>query len=284
MKISLGSPASYIFAIGFVVVPVLVALAVQVQTRSEGEPASATLGLLALAVLAVVPGVAFLERMRRLQRQRLGEPPRPGAAYKELRLGALGIGCFVVAEGFVVAAIDWRVAVGYLGLMILWVLLWTPARSRAIVVRSAIEARCTPRAAFDLVSNPNNWPQYAVGIELAQPVAVPVRLGTVIHDRVRRGGTITVEADEEVVALEPGVRFGTAIQGDPQSSSGIYEFDPVVGGTRIEYTHRSHLSLPAALFGIGLRRAAIVKQMADRRAESLARIKLLLEEAGPPSV
>jgi hypothetical protein len=44
------------------------------------------------------------------------------------------------------------------------------------------------------------------------------------------------------------------------------------------------LSLPAAIFGIALRRAAIVRQMAERRAQTLARIKQLLEEPGTTPV
>lgn len=183
-----------------------------------------------------------------------------------------------------VAVIDWRVAAGYFGLVVLWVLVWTPRANRTIVMRSAVEVRCSPQTAFELVSNPNNWPLYVPELEIAEPVEVPVRLGTVIHDRVRREGKITVEASEEVVALEPGARFGTAIQRDPQASSGTYDFEPVAGGTSIEYTHRTLLSLPAAVFGIALMRAAIVRRMSERRAQTLARIKQLLEEPGAPPV
>jgi len=283
MKIGLGSVAAYVFAIGFVVLPVMAALAVQLLSGA-GTSAHAKPYFLILAVVAIVAGVSFLERMRRRQRRRAGQASRPSAAQEELRLAALGIGGFVVAESFIVAAIDWRVAAGYLCLAGLWVLVWTPRANRTVLMRSAVKVRCSPRAAFDLVSNPNNWPLYVPEIELAQPVEVPVSLGTVIHDRVRREGKIAVEADEEVVALEPGVRFGTAIQMDPQRSSGTYEFEPVDGGTIIEYTSRSLLSLPAAVFGIALRRAAIVSQMSERRKETLARIKQLLEEPGSSPV
>jgi hypothetical protein len=284
MKIGLGSPASYVFAVAFVVAPVTVALAVLLLTGGAGQSASAKPYFLGLAALSVAPGVLYLERMRRLQMRRMGQPPGPGAADGELRLAAVGIGCFVAAECFVVAFIDWRVAAGYCALVVVWVLVWVPRGNRTILARSAVEVRCTPQAAFELVSDPNNWPLYVPELELTQPVEVPVRLGTVIRDRIRRDGKITVAADEEVVALEPGVQFGTAIQGDPQTSSGIYQFEPATGGTRIEYSHRSLVSLPAAIFGIALRRASIVKQMSDRRAETLARIKALLEEPGATSV
>jgi hypothetical protein len=71
---------------------------------------------------------------------------------------------------------------------------------------------------------------------------------------------------------------GTAIREKSQPSSGIYEFEPVPGGTRIEYTYRTLLSLPAAIFGIGLRRPGLLKKMLDRRAQAFALIKRLLEE------
>jgi hypothetical protein len=284
MNIRLSSLARYVFAVGFVALPVMAALAVLLLTSGAGQLPNGKPYFLSLAVLTLVAGALFLERVRRLQKRRIGGPPRPGAAEEELRLAAIGIGCFVVAESFIVAVIDWRVATVYFGLAVLWVLFWTPRGNRTIVMRSAVEVRCSPQAAFELVSNPNNWHLYVPEIELAHPVEIPVHLGTVIHDRVRRDGKITVEASEEVVALEPGARFGTAIQRDPQASSGIYQFEPAAGGTRIEFTHRSVLSLPAAIFGIAFRRAAILRQMSERRAQTLVRIKLLLEESGATSV
>ena len=183
MKIGLGSPASYVFAVAFVVAPVTVALAVLLLTGGAGQSASAKPYFLGMAVLSVAPGVLYLERMRRLQMRRMGQPPGPGAADGELRLAAVGIGCFVAAECFVVAFIDWRVAAGYFALVVVWVLLWVPRGNRTILARSAVEVRCTPQAAFELVSDPNNWPLYVPELELTQPVEVPVRLGTVISDR-----------------------------------------------------------------------------------------------------
>jgi hypothetical protein len=284
MNVSQGWVARYVFPIAFVLVPVLVAITVALLTDGGGEIAQVQPYLLVLAVLALVPGLLFLRRAGRLQKQRAGQPPRPSAAYEVLKLGALGIGCFAVAEACVMAAIDWRVGAGYVALMLAWVLVWTPPANRTILMRSQIEVVCAPQAAFALVSNPNNWPLYAPEIELVEPVAVPVGIGAVIHDRVRRDGNVTIEADEEVVALEAGVRFGTAIRQESQPSSGIYEFAPVPGGTRIEYTHRTVLSVPAAIFGIGLRRPGLMKKMLARRAQSFARIKRLLEEGGAPSV
>lgn len=105
MNVRLGQFASYIFAVGFVVVPVMAALAVQLLSGT-GTPARAQPYFLVLAVLEIGAGVLFLERMRRRQRRRAGHAARPLAAQEELRLAALGIGGFAVAESFIVAAID----------------------------------------------------------------------------------------------------------------------------------------------------------------------------------
>lgn len=284
MKTNRTMAVTYVFAVVFVVLPVVVAFGVLIASGGRWEPEAPFPFLWTLALTAVLPGVLFLGRARQLQRQRASLPPSTRAAYEVLKLGALGLGCFVAAEFFLVASIDWRVGAGYLGLVVVWVLIWIPRRNRKLLMRAAIDVSCTPQAAFDLVSNPNNWPLYVPEIELVQPVAVPMQLGSVIHGRVRREGKITLEADEEVVAFEPGARFGTAMRQDTQPSSGIYEFEPVSGGTRIQYTYRTLISLPAAIFGIGLLRSRLVKAMSDRRTQSFARIKGLLEEPAATSV
>ena len=284
MKLDQTRAVTYVFAVAFVVLPVLVAFAVLIASGGRWEPEAPFPFLWAFALTAVLPGVLLLGRAGQLQRRRAGLPASTGAAYEVLKLGALGLGCFVAAEFFLVASIDWRVAAGYLFLLLAWVMFWMPRANRTLLIRSAIDVRCTPQAAFDLVSNPNNWPLYVPEIELAQPVVVPVHLGTIIPGRVRRDGKITLEADEEVVAFEPGARFGTAMHRDPQPSTGIYDFEAVLGGTRIQYTYRTVISLPAAIFGVRLMRSRLVKVMSERRMQSFARIKRLLEERQATSV
>lgn len=284
MKIGLTSVRAYVFAVGFVLLPVLAALVVMLLTGGAGQSERAKPYFLGGAVVALALGVLFFERMRRFQKQRASQPPRPGTADEVVTRGAAGLACFAGAEAFLVATIDWRAAAVYVALVVAWVLVWTPRSNRQLVVRSTIGVSCTPLAAFELVSNPNKWPLYVPELELVQPVEIPVRLGTVVHDRVRRGGVITLEADEEVVALEPGVRFGTAIRGPAQSSSGIYQFAPVQGGTTIEFTHRSLISLPAAILGVATRRGSLRKVLGERRAATFARIKRLLEEPEAGSV
>jgi hypothetical protein len=153
MKIGLGSPASYVFAVAFVVAPVTVALAVLLLTGGAGQSSSAKPYFLGLAVLSVAPGVLYLERMRRLQVRRMGQPPRPGAADAELRLAAVGVGCFVAAESFVVAFIDWRVAAGYFALVVAPSL---PTKRSSRLYRAcnlAPRFKVTPRRARESISS-----------------------------------------------------------------------------------------------------------------------------------
>jgi Polyketide cyclase / dehydrase and lipid transport len=258
------------------VVPIAVAFVHRAAGTGTWAP---FLPLWGVALIAIFATFLLLNRAAKLQRTRAGQAMSPGRAEGSVRWTVVVAGLMVVAEVAIVASIDWQVAVIAVALVVAWILVWTPRASRRLVMRSAIDVRCTPQAAFELVSNPNHWPLYVPEIELVQPVDVPVRLGTVIHERVRRDGRILLEAEEDVVALEPGKRFGTSVR-KAQPSSGIYEIGPVADGmTHIEYTHRSVLSLPTAILGGALMRGGLGNKMAAGRAKILERIKGLLQEA-----
>jgi hypothetical protein len=284
MKVPRSPVVAYGIAATFVMVPVGIAVAVAGLSEGRLEIGRPAPYLWFLAVVMSVIGISLLSRESRWRTRRSGRPPRPGTLHSAAWLEMFAYACFVIAELCLVIAIDWRVGAAFLGPALAWALFWTPRSNRKVVMRAAIEVRCTPAAAFDLVSDPNNWHLYLPNIELAQPIQPPLHVGSLIHVRMRRHGVVSLEGEEEVVALEPGRRFGTAVRDTPDPSTGIYEFEEVAGRTKIEYTYRSAVSLPAAILGGSLRRKDMVERMYDRRAQMMDRIKLLMEEADPTSV
>jgi hypothetical protein len=283
MKVPQSPIVAYGIVLAFLIVPIGVAIAAAARSGGGlqiGQPAPY---LWFLAIVTFVVGVSLLSRESRSRTRRSG-PERPGTRYALVRLEMLACACFVIAEFLLVVTIDRRVGIVFLGLAVIWALIWTPRSTRRVVARTAIELRCSPAAAFDLVSNPNNWHRYLPEFELVEPIHAPVRVGSLIHGRVHRDGRIAMEGEEEVIAFEPGRRFGTILREAPGRSTATYELEEVPGGTRLQHTFRSAVSLPAAILGDGLRRRGIMNRMVARRTRTLDRIKRLLEDPDPTSV
>jgi hypothetical protein len=235
--------------------------------------------LLVAAVFMTAGAVLLLVAARGIRAT--GRPLRPGEIESWLRVTALGILCVLLGPVVLFGAAQWQLGVALLGLIGLWILAWTPRSQRTLEVMSEIDVRCEPQAAFALVSDPHNWHLYAPQLQVVEPIPTPMQVGSIIHDRVRTATGI-LEAGERVIAMEPGRRFGTAVVGSPQGSSGTYDFEPAPGGTKVRYTHRSVLTMSQAALGMGLRRRSIATKMAQLRGDALERIKRILEGGAQP--
>jgi hypothetical protein len=284
MNVPRSPVVGYGMAVGFLVFPLAIAIALAKLSVGRLEIDQAAPYLLFLALLALLIGLLLLGLQVRSRLRRSGRPVRSGIRYAEDMLEMLGYASFVAAEFALIFVINWPAGTAFLILAAVWALVWFPRAARGVVVRGSIDVRCTSAAAFGLVSDPNNWPLYQPQIELARPVEVPVRVGSVIRQRLLRDGVVTSEGEEEVIAFEPGKRFGTTVREAAEPSTGTYGFEEVAGGTNVEYTFRSAISVPAALLGAGLRRKDLVKRMSERRAQTMDRIKRLLEETDATSV
>ncbi|HET7338468.1 MAG TPA: SRPBCC family protein [Candidatus Dormibacteraeota bacterium] len=157
-----------------------------------------------------------------------------------------------------------------------YLLAFVPRTMRRIQFVSTIVVRCTPAAAFALVSDPNNWRRYVPQLELRSPVRTPVQVGDLIYDRMVFPD-MTHDAVERVIVSEPGVRFGTQIVGGGHGTTGVYEFAWADGSTHVTYRCHATLTLPEAWLGNGFRRGYITGKMKAARDEVMQRIKLLLE-------
>jgi polyketide cyclase/dehydrase/lipid transport protein len=259
--------------------PYIIAMLLRV-IEGAGRPANPAFFWVG-AILAVA-GTAVLLVGSRLQSH--GTKPRTSAeAERGLALAATGIGCYVLAEAAIVATLDERVAVAVLAIAIAWTVYSLLPSRRTIEVTTAVVASTTPAAAFDLVSDPSNWPRYAPDLELVEPPVRPIALGTVIRDRMRRPPLPPLEVQERVIAYEPGRRFGTTVVGD-RPNSGVYELREVEGGTEIVYVYSAVLGVPMALLGGAFMRPQLVDRLRAVRMAAMDRIKRLLETESPASV
>ncbi len=188
------------------------ALAVKVASHTAWQT---TLVLWPIALVPAGAGLVVLERAARAHQSRLGGVPGAGDSARDVRQVALGAALLVVAQFIVVSAMDWRVGLAFAGIAAGWMLLWTPPVRRRIVLTSTIQVRCSPRAAFDFVSNPKNWPQYLSDVEVVRSDE-PIQLGSMVRLRGKRDGEVILEGDERVIAFEPETRFATEIVGSPK--------------------------------------------------------------------
>jgi hypothetical protein len=93
----------------------------------------------------------------------------------------------------------------------------------------------------------------------------------------------TLEAEERVIAYEPGRRFGTTVVGD-RPNSGVYELREVAAGTEITYVYSAVLGIPMALLGGAFMPPRLVSRLREARLAAMERIKGLLESELPASV
>lgn len=161
----------------------------------------------------------------------------------------------------------------------LWCL---PMSARRLQLRLEVLVRCSPEAAFALVSDPRNWHSYFSQIEVEEPLDQPVRLGSTVS-YIWREGTLAYRDDEVVIAFEPGRRFGTASK-HRRPTDAVYEMSAIDDGTEIAFTHLSVMTYGQALLGGLLRRGAIVRRATERRWAAMTEIKRLLETRVPVSV
>jgi hypothetical protein len=269
-----------LFTWAIIIVPTALAIVAR-NADSAGAPWEPAEYLWWLALVLLAGTILLSNRAgTRLPKKDSGRPIHIGDFEANNRQGALSFGSLVLASCAVAASFEWRVGLAFLGLAAAWFLLWVPTRSRRVDLTAEIEARCSPQAAFDLVSDPRNWSSYFPELTAAT-LDGPIGQGSVIQLQMTRQEGWVVDAEERVTAFEPGRRFATAIIGLPRLATGSYGFEAVAGGTRIIYTYRSVMPLATALLG---GRIGLGRKMAINRGRGMARVKQLLEGEAATSV
>ena len=265
------SPAAIVL-VAFIAAPLL-GLTLRPARFTVSAPALPALGLALLMGTAAV--FLFGLSLAAGANRRARRASRPGEVHREVNLVAAAAGALVAGEALLLAVFRWELALAYAAVSVAYALLWIPPAMRRIGFRAAVVARCTPQAAFDLVSDPGNWPRYWPNLELRQRPTLPLHTGDVIHDRVTTDG-LTLDAEELVTDYVPGREFGTSVIGG-RGSRGVYQVSPVDGGMEIAYVYSASLTLPEAWLGNAIKRGALQSRLRANRLAALLRIKHLLE-------
>jgi hypothetical protein len=260
-------------------VPVGFALALKLASHTSWQP---TLVVWLGAPLPAIAGLVVLERAARTYQSRSGIPPHPGDTPRDVRMVARGAALLLLAELVVVFGLDWRAGVVFAALLAGWVLWWAPASRRRITVTAPVHVRCSPGEAFDLVSNPSNWPRYLPQLELVGSPDLPIRLGSIVRARVREGDAVILESDEVVTAFEPDSRFATRVVGAPGQSTSTWDMKASGDGTDMVYTYSSVWGLASMVLGGAFRRTEAMRRIAQNRAASNERLARELESEPSP--
>jgi len=259
-------------------VPVGLALALKLASHTAWQP---TLETWLAAPLPAAAGLVVLERAARTHQSRSGAAPHPEDTPRDARMVAVGAALLLLAELVVVFGLDWRAGLVFAALLAGWVLLWAPASRRRIRVIAPVHVRCSPREAFDFVSNPGNWPRYLPQLELVGSPDLPIRLGSMVRARVRGDDEVLLESDEVVTAFEPDSRFATTLVGSPGQSTGTWDIRHSRDGTDMVYTYSSIWDLATTVLGGAFRHNETLRQIAENRAAANERLARYLESARP---
>lgn len=251
-------------------------LALAVFGRAITVLAEGRIALLVSAAAGTVAFVLFCVAAAVGARRRARPATRPGEVEREVNYIVASGAAVVLAIALLISPYGWQWAVAYAGIALVYIAIWVPPAMRRIGFRTSIVAGCTRNEAFALVSDPRNWHRYFPNLQVFEPIQLPLKVGDLIHDRVD-AGSLVLEAWEQVVAAEPGRRFGTAVTPNKRKSSGVYELNDVPGGTEIAYVYDATLMLGEAILGSGPARSSLVGKLLAQREASLQRIKQLLE-------
>ncbi|HET7421405.1 MAG TPA: SRPBCC family protein [Candidatus Dormibacteraeota bacterium] len=238
--------------------------------------------LVAAAALVLVPGAIFIVIAIARGSFPVGRIRRIQDVEWTQTCTAIGYGCLVAGLTLAMATTFPAVAGFYAAVVLAWALWNVPPTARRIQYRLRIVARSTPEAAFALVSDPRNWHSYLPALDVFGQLDLPLHIGSVVLTTFRQGRSVISE-EEQVVAYDPGRRFGTASR-HRRPTDGVYEMARIDEGTEIVWTYWTVLPYSFAVLALPFSRGATRERIIRRRQESLEAIKRLLEAPTPVSV
>lgn len=279
-------PASQRFLAPLLLLILALPLAMMAMAAGLGLQPSSLWGWAVLSLLfLVIPGLVLAIRG-------LSLAPNPGQPVDVRRFERQGRS-ILLALAFVIgavallvaAAISPMVALFIVGVVALWVLLWTPPSLRRVQVETSVLIQRDPAAVFSFVADSQNGPLFLPTVLSVEKIAEgPVGPGTQFRTKMQLMPATTMEAIGEIVDYEPNRRMTSRVTSGSTPNLDVITFTPANGGTLLRARFESEVSFNLALVGAAFRIPQARRQIMATRQSSWTKLKQILEntESDPP--
>lgn len=272
-------PASQRFLAPLLLLILALPLAMMAMAAGLGLQPSSLWGWAGLSLLfLVIPGLVLAIRGLSLS-------PRPGQPFDVQRFERQGRS-ILLAMAFVIgavsllvaAAISPTVALFIVGVVALWVLLWTPPSLRRVQVENSVLIQRDPAAVFPFVADSQNEPLYVPTVLSIDKITDgPVGSGTQFRAKMQLTQATTRETIGEIVDYEPNRRVTTRVTSGSTPNLDVITFTPADGGTLLRVRFESEISFNLALVGAAFRIPQARRQTMAARQSGLTKLKQILE-------
>jgi uncharacterized protein YndB with AHSA1/START domain len=279
-------PASQRFLTPLLLLILALPLAMMAMAAGLGLQPSSLWGWAGLSLLfLVIPGLVLAIRG-------LSLAPKPGQPVDVRRFERQGRS-ILLALAFVIgavsllvaAAISPTVALFIVGVVALWVLLWTPPSLRRVQAETTVLIQRDPATVFSFVADAQNLPLYVPTVLSVEKITQgPVGPGTQFHSKMQVTPATTTEAIAEIVDYEPNRRMTSRLTSGSAPNLDVITFTPADGGTLLRARFESEVSFNLALVGAAFRIPQARRQVMAAQQSSWFGLKQVLENtaSNPP--
>ena len=214
--------------------------------------------------------------------RRIGRPANVRSLRRTVTYAAWGAALALPVVAIVLGLTNPLYSLVYALLVGFYLVYAMPASRRLIAFRSAVNVRCTPEAAFALISDAHNWPRYLTELQVFEPLDTPLRVGSVVNERATFGRRV-IDAQDVITSVEPNRKLAMRGGNAPESAD-MYEFRPIDDGTEISYTAKHRITVSESVIGGVFSRGADTELLLSRREKAMQRIKQILEAPAAATV
>ena len=218
--------------------------------------------------------------------------PKPGQPFDVQRFERQGRSILLgwafvigVVALLVAAAISPMVALFIVGVVALWVLLWTPPSLRRMQVETSVLIQRDSATVFSFVADSQNEPLYMPTVLSVEKITDgPVGSGTQFRAKMQLTPATTWEVIAGIVDYEPNRRVTSRVTSGSTPNLDVITFTPADGGTLLHARFESEVSFNLALVGAAFRIPQARRQMMATRQSCWIKLKQVLEntESDPP--
>ena len=272
-------PATQRFLAPLLLLILALPVAMMAMAAGLGLQPSSLWGWAGLSLLfLVIPGLVLAIRG-------LSLAPKPGQPIDVRRFERQGRS-ILLALAFVIgalsllvaAAISPTVALFIVGVVALWVLLWTPPSLRRLTIDSSVLIQRDPAEVFSYIADSRNQARYVSLVESVEKVTDgPIGPGTQFRAHMHPTPSTSWVALGQIVDFEPNRRLTFRVVSVRDPNLDIFTFTPADGGTLLNHRFESAISFNLALIGSAFRIPHAKRQMVATSQAGWIKLKQILE-------